>query len=78
MCSAECFVQGHHYSILLVLTLDGLITWDIIEGSVTSERFVEFLRENVVFACLFASDFMADLGNTRYLSLIHIQGHGVC
>ena len=48
------FVRGRRYSILPVLTLDGLITWDIIEGSVTSERFVEFLRENVVCACLFA------------------------
>jgi hypothetical protein len=74
----KCFVRGRRYSILPVLTLDGLITWDIIEGSVTSERFVEFLRENVVCACLFASDFMADLGNTRYPSLIHIRGRGVC
>jgi len=44
----RCFVRGQRYSILPVLTLDGLITWDVIEGSVTSERFVEFLRENVV------------------------------
>ena len=68
----KCFVRGRRYSILPVLTLDGLITWDIIEGSVTTERFVEFLRENVVCAHLFASNFMADLGNTRYLSPIHI------
>jgi hypothetical protein len=47
----RCFVRGQHYSILPVLTLDGLITWDIIEGSVTSEQFVQFLRENVV-CCL--------------------------
>lgn len=44
----RCFVRGQCYSILPVLTLDGLITWDIIEGSVTSERFVQFLREHVV------------------------------
>lgn len=43
-----CFVRGRRYSILPVLTLDGLITWDIIEGSVTSEQFVRFLREMVV------------------------------
>ena len=36
-------VRGRCYSILPVLTLDGLIAWDIIEGSVTSERFVQFL-----------------------------------
>jgi len=34
-----------------MLTLDGLITWDIIEGSVTWEWFVEFLHKNVV--CVF-------------------------
>ena len=44
----HCFVQGHCYPIFLVLTLDGLITWDIIEGSVTADRFVQFLREHVV------------------------------
>ncbi|KZP06825.1 hypothetical protein FIBSPDRAFT_655224, partial [Athelia psychrophila] len=33
------------YSILPILTLDGIIAHDIFEGSVTSERFVKFLRE---------------------------------
>ena len=33
--------------------LDGLITWDIIEGSVTSERFMQFLQENVVCGILY-------------------------
>jgi len=49
----QCFVHGRRYSILPILTLDGLITWDIIEGSVTSERFVQFLRENVVRSIIF-------------------------
>jgi hypothetical protein len=44
----RCFVRGKRYSILPVLTLDGIITHDIIPGSVTSDRFVEFLRECVV------------------------------
>ena len=44
----KCFVQGHHYSILLILTLDGIITYDVIEGSVTGERFLQFLHELVV------------------------------
>ena len=44
----RCFVRGQRFSILLVLTLDGIITHDIIPGSVTSETFVEFLREHVV------------------------------
>jgi hypothetical protein len=41
-------VHGRRYSILLVLTMDGLIMLDIAEGLVTSERFVQFLQENVV------------------------------
>jgi transposase len=44
----KCFVRGKRFSILPILTLDGIIAHDIIEGSVTSERFVEFLRELVV------------------------------
>jgi transposase len=42
------FVRGERYSILPVLTLDGLITYDVVPGSVTSERFLEFLRELVI------------------------------
>jgi hypothetical protein len=42
------FVRGRRFSILPILTLDGIIAYDIIEGSVTSERFVQFLRELVV------------------------------
>lgn len=42
------FVRGDRYSILPILSLDGIITYDIIPGSVTSERFLHFLRELVV------------------------------
>lgn len=44
----RCFVRGRRFSILPILTLDGIIAYDIVEGSVTSERFVQFLRELVV------------------------------
>ena len=44
----RCFVRGQRFSILPVLTLDGIIAHDIIPGSVTSELFVKFLREHVV------------------------------
>ena len=44
----KCFVRGKRFSLLPILTLDGIIAHDIIEGSVTSERFVEFLHELVV------------------------------
>ena len=42
------FVCGEWFSILPIFTLDGIITYDIIPRPVTSERFVEFLRELVV------------------------------
>jgi transposase len=44
----QCFIRGKRYSILPVLGIDGMITWKIIEGAVTAESFVEFLREYVV------------------------------
>ena len=42
------FVRGQRYLILPVLTIDGIITYDVIPGPVTSARFVEFLRELVI------------------------------
>lgn len=42
------FVRGQQYSILPVLTLDGIIAYDVIEGSVTTAHFIRFLRELVV------------------------------
>jgi transposase len=42
------FGRGERYSILPILSLDGIITYDIIPGSVTSNRFLQFLRELVV------------------------------
>lgn len=56
--SARCishvhFVRGQRYSILPLLTLDGIVAHDVIEGSVTAERFLEFLREMVVSATIF-------------------------
>jgi len=49
------FVRGRRLSILPILTLDGIIAYDIIEGSVTSERFLQFLRELVVSSVSFVS-----------------------
>ena len=43
-----CFGHGRRFSILPILTLDGIITYDIVPGSVTSQRFLRFLRELVV------------------------------
>jgi len=44
----RCFVRGQRFSILPVLTLDGIIAHDIILGSVTSNLFVKFVREHIV------------------------------
>jgi hypothetical protein len=48
VCAKKVIVQGKRFSLLPILTLDGIIVHDIIEGSVTSKRFVEFLHELVV------------------------------
>ena len=42
------FVRGQRFSTLPVLTIDGIITHDIIPGSVTSDRFLQFLQELVI------------------------------
>lgn len=70
LCGVRCatknyFVRGRRYSILPVLSLDGIIAHDIIEGSVTSEIFLRFLRDMVVCVSshcfsLFSSLIMAD------------------
>jgi len=42
------FLRGVRYSILPALTTDGIIALEIVEGSITKERFLTFLREQVV------------------------------
>ena len=44
----RAFVRGKCFSILPVLTLDGIIAHDVIEGSVNMEWFLGFLEEHVV------------------------------
>ena len=44
----RCFGCGERFSILPVLTLDGIITYDVVPGSVTSVQFLQFVRELVV------------------------------
>ncbi|KAG2112036.1 uncharacterized protein F5147DRAFT_572829, partial [Suillus discolor] len=43
------------YLILPILTLDGIIAYDIIEGSVMSERFMQFLQEHLPLTNLYPS-----------------------
>lgn len=42
------FLRGVRYSILPALTTEGIIALDNFEGSVTKERFLTFIREQVV------------------------------
>ncbi|THU91560.1 hypothetical protein K435DRAFT_611476, partial [Dendrothele bispora CBS 962.96] len=42
------FVCSSRITILPVLTLEGIITYDLIPGPVNSERFLQFLRELVI------------------------------
>jgi transposase len=42
------FVCSQRYSMLPAITLDGIITYKVVEGSITAESFVEFLENYVV------------------------------
>jgi transposase len=68
----RCFVCGQRYSILPILTLDGIITHNVIEGSVTTETFVMFLRELVVR--VIHPLYHDVLTHSRYLLPIHNLG----
>ena len=61
------FIRGQRFSILPILTLNGIIMYDIIPGSVNSEHFVQFLCELVV--CFFLHLFCSNVLNieTRFL-----------
>jgi hypothetical protein len=53
------FVRGKRYTILPVLTLDGFIAADIMEGSYNKERFQTFILTQVVcYFYLFAHLFL--------------------
>jgi len=41
------FLRGQRYSVLPALTTDGIIALDIFEGSVTKERFLRFVEEEL-------------------------------
>ena len=57
----KCFMQGKKFSVLPIITLNSIITHDIIKGSVTTKKFVNFLHELVVLSkfnipCVFTSN----------------------
>ncbi|KIK12232.1 hypothetical protein PISMIDRAFT_121224, partial [Pisolithus microcarpus 441] len=55
-CSGRCthcaiqrwFVWGMQYSIIPAITLNGIIAYNIVEGTVDAERFLKFLKEQVM------------------------------
>jgi len=54
-------MRGKRFSILPIITLNGIIAHDIIEGLVTTEKFVNFLHELMVLSqfnipCVFTSN----------------------
>lgn len=51
----ETFIRGQRYSILPALSVDGIVALDIFEGSVTKERFIEFLQSQLVKLCFHIS-----------------------
>ena len=56
------FLRGTRHSILPALTTEGIVALEIFEGSVNKERFIRFLRENVVCVFVFlASGFSMQL-----------------
>lgn len=69
------FIRGQRFSILPILTLDGIITYDIIPGSVNSDRFVQFLRELVVR--LFLHLFCWNVSNTKTRFPLQIPTQGL-
>jgi len=44
----QAFVHGQHTSAEALLTLDGIVTGTVVEGSMTKELFLEYLEFNVV------------------------------
>ena len=42
------FIRGQRFSVLPAHSIDGIIALDIFEGSVTKERFIRFIREQLV------------------------------
>ena len=50
------FLRGERYSILPALTIDGIIALEIVKGSITKERFLSFLQEQVVCASFMSLD----------------------
>ena len=54
------FLRGVRYSILPALTTDGMFALDVFEGSITREKFLYFLQEQVVRGNFYATPSTAE------------------
>lgn len=65
----DTFIRGQRYSILPALTVNGIVALDIFEGSVTKERFIEYLETHLVSVEAFSElDVCTSLTSGRLLS----------
>ena len=46
--SRDTFIRGRRYLILPALTYEGIVALDIFEESASKERFIQFLRDQIV------------------------------
>ena len=58
------FVRGGQYSIIPVITLDGIITYDIVDGPIDGEHFLKFIKDHVVTPLLFLVSLIANLAHS--------------
>jgi hypothetical protein len=49
------FVRGVHYLIIPVITLDGVIAYNIVDGPIDGEHFLKFIKNHVVTTHFFRS-----------------------
>jgi transposase len=67
----DTFIRGQRFSVLPALTVDGIIALDIFEGSVTKDRFIQFIQDQIVSQCCKAIPF------TYAISRLHSSPHGL-
>jgi len=71
------FVQGRRFSALGLLTLDGMVSNNVVEGSMTREIFLEYLEFSVV-SCILVLKAGLPLTMTRCRFVLHFWVLSVC
>ena len=68
-CIKRCFVCSARFSIIPTITLDGIITYNIIEGPVDGKCFLSFLKEHVM--CRYYHDVSSHILSTHLCYRCH-------